>query len=201
MIFSTLFYLVPTPDVGLDRSVTVPDRKDRILTPAGCQQALQWVRVLKHRKPVAIYTSPNISALALAVKLGGGDVPVAMRNQLKERDYGSWAGQPWRDIRRDYMAYENYCEDPDFAPPGGESYRQAGDRAAELLQSLAWTGDRVILVGHPEINQALLAWVMQLPWDRTCELADIAAQITMIRFAQDRFEVKQLSGDFTLTTT
>jgi 2,3-bisphosphoglycerate-dependent phosphoglycerate mutase len=79
------------------------------------------------------------------------DIPIFYDWRLRECDFGARNGTPAADIRQDRQdfIYRPY--------PGGESHRQAVQRAAGLLADLPtrWAGRRVLLIGHLATYRAL----------------------------------------------
>jgi 2,3-bisphosphoglycerate-dependent phosphoglycerate mutase len=101
-----------------------------------------------------ILTSPQRRALQTATIIGSAlGLPVTQCPELREQSHGEWEGRavaelpPWPD-------------DPDWAPPGGETARALHARAAGFLAGLEGPA---VLVTHGETIRALLAAAAGLP--------------------------------------
>jgi broad specificity phosphatase PhoE len=85
------------------------------------------------------------------IAFGDSEVPILHDWRLRECDFGDRSGSPVVELRRDRHEYV------DRPYPGGESYRQAVQRVAGLLDDLPsrWSGRRVMLIGHAATRYAL----------------------------------------------
>ena len=84
------------------------------------------------------------AAETAAIAFGATGIPVLLDWRLRECDYGQRNGFPADEMhagRRDHL---------DEPYPGGESWRQAVDRAGRFLADLPlrWDGQRVVVIGH-----------------------------------------------------
>ena len=124
-------------------------RMDPTLTVEGAADADAAVSRLGALFEVAqVVASPALRARATAAPWGG---PVVIDDDLAERDFGAWEGQPWTSlwagvpaaVREDPAAYAA------FTPPGGETLEEVDRRAWRA--ALRWTdepGRTVLLVTH-----------------------------------------------------
>jgi len=100
----------------------------------------------------AVFTSDLRRAAETArIAFGGTDIPILHDWRLRECDFGQRNGTPAPDILADR---EHFLDHP---YPGGESHRQAINRAAALLTDLPtrWSGRRVMIIGHLATYRAL----------------------------------------------
>jgi 2,3-bisphosphoglycerate-dependent phosphoglycerate mutase len=100
----------------------------------------------------AVFTSDLRRAAETAeIAFGDTDIPILYDWRLRECDFGARNGSPAAEIGRDRL---DYCDRP---YPGGESHRQAIQRAAGFLADLPtrWAGLRVMLIGHRATYRAL----------------------------------------------
>ncbi|GAA4703341.1 hypothetical protein GCM10023215_48530 [Pseudonocardia yuanmonensis] len=100
----------------------------------------------------AILTSPlrraRQTAEAVAAATG---LPVQVRDGLIETDFGEWEGLTFVEAReRDPAIFARWLGNTDVAPPGGESFDEAGARvAAERAKIVAdHPGQTVVVVSH-----------------------------------------------------
>lgn len=127
-------------------------RTDSPLTSDGHKQAVALGIELKRRHPkaVAIYTSPlgraQATAAAVAQALG---LSISLEPNLVEGSFGEWEGATLEQmVSRQF--WHRAKADPDYAAPGGESFRACGTRAAAVFRQIAarHTGHNVIAVTH-----------------------------------------------------
>ncbi len=85
------------------------------------------------------------------IAFAGSGIPVLLDWRLRECDYGALNGGPTREM---HPSRRLHIDEP---YPGGESWREATDRAARVLDDLAprWSGRRVLLIGHVATRWAL----------------------------------------------
>ncbi len=75
-------------------------------------------------------------------------------DRLKEITFGDWEGFTYGDIARKFPegAAARAADKYGFVPPGGESYRQLGDRVAPVLASLTRP---TVMVAHGGVARVL----------------------------------------------
>jgi len=133
-----------TPEVGL--------------TEAGADQARRAAgRIQRDYAPVRIVSSPFRRARQTAAILAEAlALPVSVEADLRERCYGSLAGQPYSSARGggdyDPANYWNWCP-----PNGGETLVTVAARAGAVLDALRDTApdDDVVVVSHGAVMLAL----------------------------------------------
>ena len=127
-------------------------RTDSPLTSDGHEQASALAAELSGRYPeaVAIYTSPlgraQATAAAIAQTLG---LSISVEPALVEGSFGEWEGATLEEmVTRGF--WDRAKANPDYAAPGGESFRACGARAAAVFQQIAarHIGATVIAVTH-----------------------------------------------------
>jgi len=130
-----------TPDVGL--------------TEHGHEQARRVGAWLGERyEPVRLVSSPYRRARQTAAEIAAATaLDVHVEDDLRERNYGSLAGQPYSTPRPDYdpTAYWSW------RPPGGETLEEVALRVGRVLDRVARAGvDRnVVVVSHGAVMMAL----------------------------------------------
>ena len=100
----------------------------------------------------AVFASDLARAVETArVAFGESPIPIFLDWRLRECDYGALNGQPAAELHRDRV---RYLDEP---YPGGESWRQAIERAGRVLPDLRgrWEGGRVLIIGHVATRWAL----------------------------------------------
>lgn len=81
----------------------------------------------------------------------GTDTPILLDWRLRECDFGDLNGMPATQL------HETMVDHLDRPYPGGESWRQAVERAGRFLDDLPlrWSGTRVLIIGHVTTRWAL----------------------------------------------
>ena len=89
-------------------------------------------------------------------------IPILHDWRLRECDYGDLNGMPVESI------HANRLERLDVPFPGGESWRQAVDRAGRVLDDLQLRSDdcRVLIVGHVATRWALDHFLQGVPLEQ-----------------------------------
>ncbi|MGY8737721.1 MAG: histidine phosphatase family protein [bacterium] len=110
------------------------------LTDHGRRQAAAvGAHIEANYQPIAhVYASPldraHQTAQAIATPLG---LTPILDDELVEFDLGDWEGMAFKELTEDKRLFQNMSADPHFAPHGGESPKQVGDRLAGALTRLA----------------------------------------------------------------
>ncbi|MFK7894367.1 MAG: histidine phosphatase family protein [Myxococcota bacterium] len=126
------------------------------LTPHGHQQAAATAAFISagisESRPIErIYASPLDRAHHTAEAIGKslGLVP-EIEPDLVEYDLGSWEGLSFESLYKEKKLFTNMQSDPHYAPHGGESPLQVGERLAGAMRRIAarHPQDRVIIVTH-----------------------------------------------------
>jgi broad specificity phosphatase PhoE len=149
--------LVRHGQTTLNASGRLVGRIDSPLTEFGRRQAIALGDVV--RGAARVVTSPLVRASETASLLGL-DGPVSVDERWIELDYGSLDGVPFSDVPRDL--WDRWRADSSFAPPGGESLDDVGNRVAaacaELLDEAA--SSDIVVVSHVSPIKAAAAWAL-----------------------------------------
>ncbi|MFQ5613524.1 MAG: histidine phosphatase family protein [Anaerolineae bacterium] len=145
---------------------------DGLLTARGQAQARQVADYLARLEAevAALYTSPLRRAHDTATAIGQAlGLPPQLEPDLAEYNLGDWEGQTFEALRDTFRLWERTRQDPDFAPPGGESPRQVVTRIVAALRRIAAAhpGRRVVVVSHGgalSLGLALLVGNDPLAW-------------------------------------
>jgi broad specificity phosphatase PhoE len=159
-------------------------RTDAPLTEKGRAQAAAVCRLL-HDPVNAVRSSPLSRARDTATLLGTG-LPVDIDERWIEVDYGTYEGQPLRDIPAD--VWREWRTDPGFRPPGGETLAEVDERitatCAELFAADG-SGARdpegdVVVVSHVTPIKAAVAWALGADAGLSWRLHLLTASVTRI---------------------
>ncbi|MEX2404984.1 MAG: histidine phosphatase family protein [Candidatus Paceibacterota bacterium] len=109
-------------------------RIDSPLTEEGRREAEEQVERIRKEEPTALYSSPLTRALQTAEILSKAlDLPITIRDGLKERDVGSLSGATYTEMAKK-AGLKNPEEIPyDFTPFGGESSEEVAQRVTKFL--------------------------------------------------------------------
>lgn len=133
---------------------------DAALTARGRRQAAALGEALAAERPVAVCSSPLARARDTAAAIAEvAGVLVEVDDRLVELDYGDWDGRPVGEVPA--SDWRRWRDDPDFAPPGGESLRAVRARAGAFCESQlggAAAEGVVVAVSHVSPIKAALAW-------------------------------------------
>ncbi len=130
------------------------------LNDTGRWQAARLAEALRDDGLTAVYSSDlsraRDTAQAVADRAG---LPVTVDLDLRERSFGSFEGQTFKDIE---ARWPEQCErwrkrDPDFTPPGGESLNDFYSRciASSGRIAAAHPGQTIALVAHGGVLDCL----------------------------------------------
>lgn len=142
---------------------------DAALSPLGRHQAEAIKEYLQEAPVDAILASPRRRARDTVAPLAAArGIPVQVRKNLAEMDFGKWEGLTWDQIvQRDRDTATAWEKDPaGVACPGGESCGTFHERVEAELQALQeeWKGRSVVLAGHAGTNRCVLAHVLRKPY-------------------------------------
>lgn len=120
----------------------VQGSQDVLLAFLGKQQAAEVGDLLRPLGITKIYTSPLQRALETALIVGQRlSVQIAILPDLQARNLGSWEGKSRAEIKEMWSDLTHpFRSDPDFAPPQGESLRDAEDRIFTATQGVLQKG-------------------------------------------------------------
>ncbi len=144
-------------------------RADPELDDVGLEQARQIARVLP---PDAVaYTSPLRRTAATAAAYSGR---VTSDDRLLELDYGEFDLRPVNDIPAE--TWTRWRSDPDFRPPGGETFLELDVRLGSFLDEVSSNAlddarltedgadddgvDDIVLFTHVSPIKAAVAWAL-----------------------------------------
>lgn len=116
--------------------------QDVPLAHLGKQQAAEAGDALRGCGITRIYSSPLQRALETALIVGERlSVQVGIVHDFRARNLGEWAGKPRAEIKAMWADHNHpFRNDPDFAPPGGESLRAAEARVFAAVDNILQQG-------------------------------------------------------------
>ncbi|WP_243028007.1 histidine phosphatase family protein [Thermus albus] len=165
------------------------------------RQALRALARLAQGYPVAWVYAPDSLAEAeaaglLAEALG---VPFTLLPELRERSWGEWEELSFAEVRERYpQEVAAWLEDEaGFAPPGGESLRQAWERGQRAVRALLGhhPGQALLVVGNCTLNRAALSLALPLPPEEGLRVEQDYARLSVVEFYGEEGVVKALNLD------
>jgi broad specificity phosphatase PhoE len=100
---------------------------------------------------VALYASPQSRAQDTAREIAATmSLEVRSDEDLVEFSLGEWEGRTYRDLHHVEGMWQRMVDDPDYAPPGGESPRGVASRVERALRRIARAHprERAVVVSH-----------------------------------------------------
>ncbi|MCL1800336.1 MAG: histidine phosphatase family protein [Promicromonosporaceae bacterium] len=137
------------------------------------------------------------SPLTRAVETAGiiGDhlgLPVHIRNDLRETEFGTWDGLTPREIDAlEPGGFAKWHHEGTHAPPGGESYEHTGQRITAEIDRITGEGyaRTLAVVGHTAMIRATLGHVLGMPPNRIGRFVIAACSLTIVQFWPQAAEV------------
>ena len=157
-------YLLRHGETVWNRAKRLQGHKDTPLTLKGVQQARamgnKLCQVLEGIQPATFFSSPigrsYQTATIVADSINFDTELIILKKELKEITFGKWDGLNMEEILADYGAIWRKRKNAkwSFAPPDGESYEMASQRANNFISGLAGEYPTVI-VAHGSLNKVI----------------------------------------------
>ena len=141
------------------------------LNDAGVEQARAIAERLRDEEFAVCLTSDLRRVLDTAKPIvAGRDIRSIKSTRLREKDFGEIEGKTFAEVERESpeLFRRLFADDPDFAPPGGESDRRLIERVAAEVDALTASGDipdgaNILVVAHGGTIRSLITHLMGLP--------------------------------------
>ena len=133
------------------------------LSPQGEKLSLEVVEGLKKLPLKRLFSSPLKRALYPALVLSKEkEIPLEIREELKEINYGEWAGREREEVYKEPLYWERLKKET-LAPPGGESLKELRERARTFWESLKSLEEgNYAIFTHGGFIRALLCELLEL---------------------------------------
>jgi broad specificity phosphatase PhoE len=151
-------------ETALNRDGRLQGRVDSELSTRGLEQVARLATRLSTWDIASVYSSPLTRARQTATAIAAvAGCEVEIDERLIELDYGEWDGLELSEIRPKRGG--SWFEDPNFAPPGGESLAAVTQRVEAFCREQLGSGarggaSRVIAVSHVSPIKAAVAWAL-----------------------------------------
>jgi broad specificity phosphatase PhoE len=173
---------------------TLPNREfryvgigDYLLSERGQLQAQQLAKALSGLPIAAVYSSPLQRAYCTAELIAARHALVTqVLSSLVEGSFGSWEGMSRAEVlarspqdEQQLLAWE---QDPNLAPPDGESMAMIYERALTTVEQLAQIHiqQAIVLVSHVQVIKALLCAALAAPLTSSSHIFLDPATISVI---------------------
>ncbi len=157
MTFSSRLYFVRHASTASTRRCAFP--VDEGLDPQGARAASDLSAALP--AATVAFTSPSLRARQTAETAG---LEADIDETLAECDFGSWAGLTLQEVdSKDPHGLQQWFDDPDAAPHGGESLTQMTRRVTRFLAKCADMTGTTVAVTHGGPVRAAVALALEAP--------------------------------------
>ena len=153
------------------------------LSPTGQEQAARLVERLRGVPIGALYSSPLERALETAAPLAADrNLEVQHDGGLSEVDYGEWAGQEFKQLRKTDLWKRVQVRPADARFPDGEAVREAEARIVGSLETIANQHPRetVAVFSHSDMIKFAVAHLTGLHLDMFQRLVISPASVSAI---------------------
>ncbi|MGC8530195.1 MAG: histidine phosphatase family protein [Leptospirillia bacterium] len=150
-------------------------RTDLPLTERGIEQARALVPLLAEFSPGIVLSSPLLRARTTA-ELAGFGGRLTLDPDLLEWNYGDYEGLTTAEIRKSRPEWDLFTE----GAPGGESPREAFDRASRVADRLRSSPHDALVFAHGHILRLLVVAWLGLPPERARHFVLKTATLTLL---------------------
>jgi probable phosphoglycerate mutase len=143
----------------VNREGRLQGRLDSPLTDLGHEQARLAASGLADSGAELVLTSSLLRAVDTAREIAQAiGVPVEVDDRLVELDYGAWDGRRFGEVSA--AEWEQWRNDPSFAPPGGESLEDVVARVGQFCDERLRPDHTVVAVSHVSPIKAAVVWAL-----------------------------------------
>lgn len=156
---------------------------DLPLSEKGKAQAEKTGRWLREKHIGAVYSSPLRRCMQTA-RAAGDKKEIFTDSGLREMDTGRWENLTFREIRSRYP--EQYAARGEnigyYAPPGGESFCQAGMRFGKALDRIRRRSEEnLLIVSHAGVIRGYLCMLLGRDMNQVMDLPQPYAGVSILR--------------------
>jgi probable phosphomutase (TIGR03848 family) len=110
-------------------------------------------------------------------------LPVTIRDDLAELDFGEWTGKTFDEVRKDPRWPEWASHRSISCIPGGETMRAVQRRVTEALIEMRaqHPDDAVVVVSHGDVIRAALVFALGMPLDFYARIEVATASLSTLR--------------------
>lgn len=160
-------YIVRHGETLWNKEKRLQGRADIELSDYGRELAAITGKNLMDTRIDVIYSSPLIRAYETACLIRNGrNIDIITDDRLRELSFGCYEGENFSELIRDEnLTFRYFFKHPELYVPGpeGESLEHITERAGsfmhEVIEPLAGTCTRVMIVAHGALNKAVMSYV------------------------------------------
>ncbi|HSX39664.1 MAG TPA: histidine phosphatase family protein [Candidatus Saccharimonadales bacterium] len=156
------------------------------LTELGIKQMSETAKKLKESEVNALYSSNEIRAKQSADILGNHlNIDVQSSNDLKERNWGSFSGRPWLEVK-EILEQLPLEERYNFTPPNGESWQSFEARLVPAINEIVNNNldKKVVVVTHGGSIRALMPYLLNIPKEESFKYYPRNASVSIFEFEE-----------------
>ena len=157
------------------------------LHPDGTLQILESRQLLRGCKIEKIYCSPLLRCRQ-TLELLSLNVPVEIRQNLQEVNFGQWEGRSSSEIAdSDPDLLKTWGDEPDnFVFPGGESIEHFRSRVKKFWEELKLQDQHsLLIISHGGVIRTLLCLMLELPFEKEFIFAILPGRFAVVRLFQE----------------
>lgn len=159
-------------------------RGESPFTEVGRQQAEQLIVDLGSWRADRVYTSPRKRAFDVATHVAGCGVPLIVRDELAEVDFGRAEGMTYEEMTALNLSADHLWREPrQGSTPVGETWDQFVSRVAIVGEEVLQHPGRTVIVAHGGVIRALVHLWMGVP--RESAVRFTIANATGVQFGVD----------------
>jgi probable phosphoglycerate mutase len=180
----TIFHLLRHGEHAVQGRICAGRMPGVVLSERGRAEAEAAARQLAGRGIVAIYASPMERTQETAGIVGRRlSLPVAVRDDLAEVDFGEWTGLTFAAVRED-PRWPFWASHRSISGiPGGETMRTVQRRVTEALLELReqHADDAIVIVSHGDVIRSALVFALGMPLDFYHRIEVATASLSTLR--------------------
>ena len=148
-------------------------------------------------QPTAIVTSPMVRTQQTAQIIGHRlDIEPVVDDRLREIEFGQWESLTASQVEERWPGdFTRWHSTGEFAPPGGESYVQVGERMAPVMREMFrnYAGRGLVVVGHAAMIRSIVGRILQMPPSTWSRLRVPPCSLTVLRCWPETIELVTLA--------
>lgn len=155
---------------------------EAVLDETGNEQAHKLAQACQDLGVGQLFCSPEVRARQTAESIADRlKLQPIVLEDLGERDWGDWAGWPWKEIqaRLEGMSLADRYQ---FTPPHGESWKQMEERLKRALVKITKADSPTAVVTHGGAMRALMPLLQEAPKETSFKYDFANASITGFEF-------------------
>lgn len=159
-------YIVRHGETQWNKEKRLQGSTDILLSEAGRDLAIKTGQALMDTHIDKIYSSPLKRAHETADLIRNGrDIELITDDRIRELNFGSFEGKSYTELIDNDTAFKYFFNEPHLYEPtdDGESLthliERAGDFMQDVIEPLAASCKRVMIVAHGAINKGIMSYI------------------------------------------